>query len=145
MVALLLSTLLLVLGMAFMSKQSSRYRMARLTAESITAKGLAMAGYENSRAKIEHDLLYPPPDQRYHDEYSYREGITDLGGGPEVGSYEVTVDRRWMDPPYQVIVITCEGHPHNSIARYRIRAEIDVKETRSSFFKIVRWEENSVY
>ena len=143
--ALLISTLLLVLGMAFMTKQSYRYRLARLASDAMVAKSLAMSGMENSRVKIEHDLLYPPPDQRYHDEYSYREVVNDLNTSNEVGSFEVTVDRRWMDPPYEVVVITSEGHPKDSAARYRIRAELDVKETRASFFQIVRWEENSVY
>lgn len=143
--ALLISTLLLVLGMAFMTKQSYRYRLARLSAEALAAKALALSGIENSRVKLEHDMLFPPPDERYHDEYSYREVVCDLGTTTEVGSFEVTVDRRWMDPPYEVIVITSEGHPINSAARYRIRAELDVKDSRGSYWQFVRWEENSAY
>lgn len=143
--SLLISTLLLVLGMAFMTKQSYRYRLARLSAEAMAAKALAYAGLENSRVKLQHDMLFPPPDERYHDEYSYREVVCDLGSNNEVGSFDVTVDRRWMDPPYEVIIVTSEGHPHQSVARYRIRAELDVKDSRSSFWKFVRWEENSVY
>lgn len=142
--ALLISTLLLVLGMAFMTKQSYRYRLARLAADAVAAKALAMSGYENSRVKLEHDMLYPPPDQRYHDEYSYRETVHDLNSTTEVGSYEVTVDRRWMDPPYEVLVIISEGHPVESAARYRIRAEINLRPG-ARYFQVVRWEENSVY
>lgn len=142
--ALLISTLLLVLGMAFMTKQSYRYRLARLAADAMVAKSLAMSGYENSRAKMQHDMLYPPPDQRYHDEYSYRESVNDLNSVNEIGHFEVTIDRRWMDPPYEIIVIISEGHPKNSAAHYRIRAELDVRPG-ADFFQIARWEENSVY
>lgn len=148
--ALLMSSLLLVLGMGFMQKQSYRYRLARLSADAITAKALAMAGIENSRVKMQHDLLYPPPDDRYHDEYSFREPVYDFGTPPkEVGSYEVTVDRRWMDPPYQVIVITSVGIPIETNARYSIRAELDVDISHDiaggTFFQVVRLEENSAY
>lgn len=144
--ALLISTLLLVLGIGFMTKQSYRYRMARLSADAIAAKSLAMAGIENSRVKMQHDLLYPPPDDRYHDEYSFRESVYDLNStSREVGNYEVTVDRRWMEPPYEVIIITSVGHPADSNARYSIRAEMDVGEARGTFFQIVRLEENSAY
>ena len=148
--ALLISTLLLVLGIGFMTKQSYRYRLARLSADAIVAKSLAMAGFENSRVKMQHDLLYPPPDDRYHDEYSFREPVLELGTTQEVGSYEITVDRRWMDPPYEVIVITSVGHPKDSNARYSIRAELDVNESHfntgtNTFFRVLRWEENSAY
>ncbi|MBS2039909.1 hypothetical protein JST97_33295 [bacterium] len=148
--ALLISSLLLVLGMGFMQKQSYRYRLARLSADAIAAKSLAMAGIENYRVKMQHDLLYPPPDDRYHDEYSYREPVYDFGSPQgEVGSYEVTVDRRWMDPPYQVIVITSLGIPKDTNARYSIRAELDVNPAHDvaggTFFQIVRQEENSAY
>ena len=109
-----------------------------------------MAGFQHSRVKMQHDLLYPPPDDRYHDEYSFREPVLELGTTQEVGSYEVTVDRRWMDPPYEVIIITSVGHPKDSNARYSIRAELDVNENHfdngtNTFFHIVRWEENSAY
>ncbi|MFN8606302.1 MAG: hypothetical protein U0931_02135 [Vulcanimicrobiota bacterium] len=148
--ALLISSLLLVLGMGFMQKQSYRYRLARLSADAVVAKSLAMAGIENSRVKMQHDLLYPPPDDRYHDEYSYREPVLDFSTPPkEVGSYEVTVDRRWMDPPYEVIIITSLGIPADTNARYSIRAELDVNESHftpgGTFFQIVRLEENTAY
>ncbi|MBN9415725.1 MAG: hypothetical protein J0I12_09835 [Candidatus Eremiobacteraeota bacterium] len=145
MLALLISTLLLVLGIGFMTKQSYRYRLARLSADAIAAKSLAMAGIENSRVKMQHDLLYPPPDDRYHDEYSFSEPVYDLNSSRQVGTYEVTVDRRWMELPYEVIIITSVGHPVDSNARYSIRAELDVSESRGTFFQIVRLEENSAY
>jgi hypothetical protein len=148
--ALLISSLLLVLGMGFMQKQSYRYRLARLSADAIAAKSLAMAGIENSRVKMQHDLLYPPPDNRYHDEYSFRERVFDFGTPQkEVGSYEVTVDRRWMEPPYQVMVITSVGLPAETNARYSIRAELDLNLAHDvpggTYYQIVRLEENSAY
>lgn len=144
--ALLIATLLLVLGIGFMTKQSYRYRLARLSADAVAAKSLAMAGIENARVKMQHDLLYPPPDNRYHDEYSYSEPVYDLNSTTrQVGVYEVTVDRRWMELPYEVIVVTSVGHPADSNARYSIRAELDVGESRGTFFQIVRLEENSAY
>ena len=145
MLALLISTLLLVLGIGFMTKQSYRYRLARLSADAIAAKSLAMAGIENSRVKMQHDLLYPPPDDRYHDEYSFSEPVYDLNSSRQVGTYEVTVDRRWMELPYEIVIITSVGHPADSNARYSIRAELDVGESRGTFFQIVRLEENSAY
>lgn len=145
LVSLLLMALLLVLGMAMLSKQSYRYRAARLAAESSAARGLAEAGISNTQSKIDHDLLYPPPDQRYHDEYSYSETIYDVDGLTAVGHYEVTIDRRWMDPPRGVLVITSRGFPRDTHASYQIRAELDVDEARPSFFQYVRWEENTSY
>lgn len=145
-IALLLTTLLLVLGLAFLSKQSTRYRLARLTSDAVIAKGLALAGMETTRVKLETDLLFPPPDYRFHDEYSYSERVHDLNSSRVVGTYEVTIDRRWQDPPYEIIVVSAEGHPEGSDARYRIRAELDVCETAPrNFFRWVRWEENAVY
>lgn len=144
-VVLLLAALLLVLGMAYMSKQSHRYRTARLAADAMIAKGLAEAGLEDTRVKLEHDLLYPPPDQRYHDEYSYAQTIYDLDGTSPVGNFEVTVDRRWMEPPFQVMVLISEGHPVNTRSYYRIRAELDLKPGSGTYFRFLRWEENAVY
>lgn len=141
--ALLLTALLLILGVAFLSKQSHRYRLARLAADSVTAKGLALAGIETSRVKLQHDLLFPPPDYRYHDEYSYEEPVHEIGTSQEVGSYEVTIDRRWMEKPYEIIILTSVGHPRNSHASYRIRVELDVGEGRPTYYEFIRWEENA--
>lgn len=144
--ALLLTTLLLVLGLAFLMKQSHRYRLARLTAEAVIAKNLALAGMENTRVKLETDLLFPPPDDRYHDEYSYREEVTDLADPRVIGHYDVTIDRRWMEPPHEIIVVISEGRPLDSFASYRIRAELDVSiRAGRRPYEFIRWEENGVY
>jgi Tfp pilus assembly protein PilX len=145
LISLLLMALLLVLGMAMLSKQSYRYRAARLAAETAQARALAEAGIANTQCKLDHDLLYPPPDQRYHDEYSYSETVYDVDSSTPVGHYEVTIDRRWMEPPHGVMVITSRGFPRDTQASYQIRAELDLELSRPSFFQYVRWEENTSY
>lgn len=150
-IALLLTTLLLVLGLAFLSKQGSRYRLARLAADAMVAKGLALSGMETTRVKLQTDLYFPPPDYRFHDEYSFAENVYEMGSTTDViGTYEVTIDRRWQDPPYEILIVTAEGHPKESNARYRIRAEIDVTDTDPppagrKLYEYIRWEENAVY
>lgn len=148
---LFLSALILVLGLAFLSQQSARYRSAQDLALATRAHGLALAGLEGARVKLERDLLFPPllaEDQR---EFSYNELVTRLDGELE-GQVTVTLDLGYQDEPFQVLVVRSTGlvgSPESPAARRTIEAELDLAPTirgtvdpNPDYFRFIRYRDH---
>ena len=90
--ALLLFTILLVLGLGLMSSQSARMRAARAQADSVQARQLALAAWQDARVKLGTDILFPP--QGVRESFAYSEDVLD-GEGNFVGTYNVVIDVRY--------------------------------------------------
>lgn len=90
--ALLLFTILLVLGLGLMSSQASRMRAARAQFEATQARQLALAAWQDARVKLGTDILFPP--QGVRESFSYSEDVLD-GDGKFVGTYTVMIDVRY--------------------------------------------------
>ena len=91
--ALLLFTVLLSLGLGLMSSQSARMKVARGQAESVQAKALCEAAWEDVRVKLGKDILFPRlvEGQTF---FAYSEDMYAQVDGVEtmVGMYTVIID-----------------------------------------------------
>lgn len=158
--ALLLFTLLLTLGLGLMSGQAARMRAARAQAQAIQARAIALAGWEDVRAKLGKDILFPQTSQT-QDFFSYSEDVYDLDGN-YIGNYVVQIDMRWesvtrdttvnpdpRDPgfestvyePQSIYPITCvgklaEGRVGEVFAERVLYFELDVKN-----WNVIRMED----
>lgn len=130
---LLLLALLLIIGMALLGKESYHLQAAGQTAHSEAAYELAMAGLEEARVKLDKDIRFPPHRDSEQPTFSYTEEVADVDGGPVVGRYEVTLDRRWEGPPYQVWrirVVGTLGTLEDPLAQRTLTATLDVAPDR---------------
>ncbi len=141
---LLLLSLLLVIGMALLAKEAFHFGAARRTADSEAAFELALAGLEDMRVKALKDLRFPPARDEAQVTFAYTEEVELVGGGDPVGHYQVTVDRRYEIPPYEVWrieVVGILGEAVNPRARRTITATFDVALDRGgpnpNYFQII--------
>lgn len=90
--ALLLFSVMLALGLGLMSAQTSRMRAAQAQVDSITAKQLCLAAWQDARVKLGTDVLFPPAGAR--ESFSYSEDVYDRDGN-FFGTYTVIIDLRF--------------------------------------------------
>lgn len=105
---LLLGSLILVLGMALLSVQSSHRRAARSLETSMQAKLAAEAGLEDARVKLSRDPFYPDSAGSAQPLVCYTEKLSSATGAT-AGSYTVCVDRSRVDEPYYILTVDSVG------------------------------------
>lgn len=120
-----ISLVLIVSGMAYLSAQTRNYQAAVTTIYAAQARGLAEAGLEDARSKLEKDPRFPPPAEEGQKLFSYVETLTDIGGVGTVGSFEVSVEMSLADKPYYVAIVRSEGRLQSGESHV-LRAEIDL-------------------
>ncbi|MEW6277206.1 MAG: hypothetical protein AB1758_01185 [Candidatus Eremiobacterota bacterium] len=155
---LLLTVILAIAGMAFLSTRSLQYQSTARFREAAQARALARAGLEDARVKLQKDLRFPPPASQSQVIFAYSEDVTDLDGQP-VGHYVVEVDRTWAEAPYGVLKVISTGRTGRRDrpgAQQTIRAELDVLPTdranpadpdpatnpNPTLFRFLRWRES---
>lgn len=129
--ALLLSTLLMVLGMAYLGRRSDQMKGYFRAQESERALQLALAGLETVRVKLDRDPDYPPVQELGRKVFAYSEPVLDLDGVTRLGSYEVTLDGHYLIAPYQVLRVRVLGSLEVDgavSARRVVLAEFDLAE-----------------
>jgi len=129
---LMLTTMLLVLGLAFLSGQGPEAQRGKDAEDAAQALELARAGLEDARIKLANDIEFPPVgvDQLV---FSYTERVEDLG------SFRVHIDSSTRRRPHYVYSLVSEGFVGPSTrprARARIQAWIDARTV-----EVVRWDE----
>lgn len=132
-VAMLVLSLLLILGMGLMSSQQARYRAAVHSVDSAQALCLAEAGLEDVRVKLEKDRAFPPEAADDQSSFSYSETMS--GAGQELGSYYVEIDWSYDVAPYYLLKITtigCVGPRENPRAQRVLRAELQRVSNQSN-------------
>ncbi len=107
-IVLLVSALLLVVGLAYLGTRARLYQSATQSVAAAQARGLALAGLEDARAKLSKDLTFPPAGALGQEIFTYSEDVTD-STGELLGTYTVTVDMTHRAPPYQVVGVTSVG------------------------------------
>jgi hypothetical protein len=149
--SMFLSLILLIMGMSFLGVKTMQYGGSGLIGSSLLADGIAQAGMEEAKLKLEKDLLFPPPGDEAQKIFSYSEDFLDIDGVTNLGSYTVTIDSRKKDAPYLLVVITSAGTAgpaDKALARRKITAEVDVSPTvRGSspaasnprYFQFINW------
>ncbi|MFA7484390.1 MAG: hypothetical protein WC314_28120 [Vulcanimicrobiota bacterium] len=142
-VVLMLITVLLVMGMGFLASRVGEYRAARQAVLSVQAKGLAMAGMEETRVKLLKDFDFPPIAAIDQPAYQVVEPVHDLDGTTVLGFYEATVETDKIAPPYYLLTVDSVGLVGSDRtapqARRRLRARIDLRDpdTNPNYFKVV--------
>ena len=152
---LLMASLVLVMGMGFLSGGSPRYNGAIQARTAAQARALADAGMEDARVKMQKDPLFPPPGDSGQTIFCYRENVTDITNTTVVGAYVVTVDTTYLKPPYCVALVTSQGlfgvNPASPEGSYVLHAEFDMHPINPAapnprdpnYARIVNWwEEN---
>ena len=102
------------------------------------ARGLAEAGLEDARVKLDKDVNFPPPGDVDQTLFTYTEEVRDYSN-KIVGYYTVTVDSRWKvpkNPPDptapSVVLVTSVGSlgtdPLKPEASFALRMELDVDD-----------------
>ena len=135
---LLISGILLVLGLGFLTSKANDLKAAKQVALTAQARSLAWAGLERTRTKLEKDAHFPPPGSDKQLLYSYSEEILDPAGQP-AGSYTVVLDQKYMRGPYRRLQIRCTGRVGELTAprsRYTITAEMDFAKGSSRYFQL---------
>lgn len=125
----MLTTILLLLGMGFISSQATAYAGNKQAALASQARQLALAGLEDARVKLELDIDFPPPPGPGQALFSYSE-LLPLPTSPpnNQGSYLVIVDSSEASTgakEYRLTAVGSVGPPREPIAQYRIEAAID--------------------
>lgn len=144
-IAMLMTLMLVILGMGFLGRRGPQYAASMAHERGMQARALAEAGLEDARVKLEKDLFFPPPGDSDQFMFSYSEVVRETTGvssdGVVVGSYTVTIDRRFEtapDPPdprwASVYIVESLGSlgedPLHPLATVRLRMEIDYDEGR---------------
>ncbi len=130
--SLLLCVLLLTLGLGIMGSRSRFYEASSQNRRAAQARALAEAGFEDARVKLMKDYDFPPLGADDQALFSYHEAMPDVGGGPVIGGYVVTLDSTYRQPPYRVERITATGYlgpRDNPTAVHKIEAELDLSQT----------------
>lgn len=155
-VALLLTTILLLMGMGLVGKRSLEYSSIPALANRAQACALAQAGMEDARVKIEKDVFFPPVEGFAQTTFTYTEEVTDPDTGNRVGGYTVSVTVDKKQEPYKLVRIVSVGSAGPDVAapvaRYKIYAEIDVaNEDRNNpgnpnprLYRYINWREGDI-
>ncbi len=136
--SLLIISLLLIVGYGMMSVQSGRYRASSKTVSSAQALQLALAGFEDVRAKLELDQDFPPHPAEDQKIFNYAEDVIDAGN--PIGSYEVEVNTEHNRAPWFLVKVTCTGvvgPKEKPLASRRVIAEL--RHMTSDVTADVRW------
>jgi hypothetical protein len=144
MMSIFLLLILLFAGLAFLSSKSSAYRGAAAAGPALIARGLAQAGMEDARVKLQKDLFFPPVVGEHEQNlFSYTENLSASGSSELTGTYTVSIDTRLAAPPYNVIRVTSIGRwapPSGSSASHVISAEMLL--TGADAYRYSNWQED---
>lgn len=152
MLVVLLSMLLLVMGMYLLDLKVIQYRMAFLEGDYAIARGVAEAGMEDARAKLNRDVFFPPSIGG-RQTFTYQDKLTDPDSGDEIGAYVVTIDvSKARSPDFLVGVdsLGLVGDPEQPKARRELKAQLDIStkdrnspnQPNPDYYKFVRWEDS---
>jgi hypothetical protein len=155
--ALMLCTLLLVIGMGFVAQRSLEYGSVSQLQDKAQARQLAMAGMEDARIKLEKDPFFPQVGGFGQSTFTYSEQLLDPSDASVVGVYKVTVDVSLKEEPFRIIRIVAVGDagPDSAdpLATYSIYAELDVASLdrdnpgtpNPKLYRYIDWREQDVW
>jgi hypothetical protein len=143
---LLVSLLLFTMGVAFLGSRSDLYQSSYRATLASQARSLARSGLEDARAKLDHDLMFPPANGLGQTSFTYSEDVTDAVTGTYLGCYRVSVSSSSMAAPYFVLQIVSTGFagPRSApVARHTYTNYIDMSSPASpTYFQSLRFEDD---
>jgi hypothetical protein len=128
--ALILSVLLLVMAIGFLSQRSSQNRAALASQNALQASLLAESGLRDALLKLGKRVEFPPLNHVDQTAFEYR-NVLRAPGGEELGSYNVVVDMRYANAPYWIVRVISTGmigDPSAPTSSYTLHGELDVSE-----------------
>ncbi|MCA9790478.1 MAG: hypothetical protein KC910_01735 [Candidatus Eremiobacteraeota bacterium] len=136
--ALLLSLLIIVVGLAYMGARPGEYAASQAAAAAVEARNLARAGLEDAKVKLSKDEFFPTGIGDEQVVFSYVEEMESLSEpGRVVGTYRVSIDRSYRSQNVIFIVaVGTAGKLKNPRARYSISAELNLED-----FRFKSWNE----
>ncbi len=149
-------SLVLVVVLGLLGARALEYSSTTRMQQVLMAQGLAEAGMENARVKLEKDMFFPPLGGYGQTAFAFSEDMTDPANPLiTVGSYTVMVDCLKRESPYCVVRLQSVGSAGDRLnprARYRIYAEIDVSSynratnlaPNPTLFRYILWREGDV-
>ena len=129
LLALLMISLVLVVVLGYLGVRALEYSSTARMQQVLLAQGMAEAGMEDARVKLEKDMFFPPLGGYGQTTFTYSDDLTDPASGALAGYYTVTVECSKRESPYCLVrlqSIGAAGQRQDPKARYRIYAEIDV-------------------
>jgi len=151
-VVILFSMMLLVLGIYLLDIKVIQYRTSVLEGDYFIARGLAEAGMEDARAKLNRDAAFPPliGDRMV---FTYQDPVTDPDSGENIGTYVVTINLAKVEAPDYLVGISSlglVGDPDKPRAQRELNALLDVSEKdrdaplqpNPEYFRLIRWEDS---
>ena len=152
-ISLLLSLILLLMGICFLTVKTLQYQGGALTGRFAAASALAETGMEDARIKLEKDPEFPPPGDEDQAIFSYSEEFYDIDEVTRAGTYTVTIDSTYKDSPYKILKITSYaivGTIDDPLAMRRITSELDISPTmrdnpavpNPNYFKYINWQKS---
>jgi hypothetical protein len=127
---LLVTTLLLITGMALLSTKSSEYTESVRLGQAAQARKLAESGLVDFQTKLHYGQDFPPPQLEGSDYFTYTETML-RNNGSELGIYVVKLDRG-LETKYKLWKVTSQGFvgkPGDPEAVHTCYGEIDVSPT----------------
>lgn len=138
--AMLLSLMVVVIGLAFLSIKRGEYAAGRAATGVTQARQLARAGADDARAKLARDEFFPTGIGDEQVLFSYTETLASLSDQSFEGLYKVTVDRRYRrEGLLRVVSVGTAGTVDNPRGRYTVTLEIDLND-----YTIKNWNEGQL-
>ena len=135
-VALILSVLLLILSIGFLSQRSAQNRAAQATKNQLQARLLAETGLEDALVKLSKRVDFPPLNHVTQSNFDYRNTLKN-SSGTGLGSYEVSLDMRYANAPYWIVRVTSTGmvgDPAEPTSAVTLHGELDISEIDRSTY-----------
>ena len=144
-VALLMISVLLVSGLGFLNQRRSQYEMAQKAGLQSAARALAEAGIEDFKAKLQRHVAFPPVAGEEQKAFEYIEPLEN-SAGEVIGTYEVSVDYRYITSPFRVYLVRSTGRLGDIAdpdATRTLEIEVDIHEEThtGTYFEVVNWRD----
>lgn len=142
-VVLLISGIMVVLGMCYLSKRGTQLRTASYELESAQAYEVAAAGMESARVKLLKDDYFPPVGESDQKIFSYTENVYDLDGTTLLGYYQVTVDSTWLGDPINALRVVATGIVirNGQVGQRTLMGELDLQDASPTQYRFVNWQD----
>lgn len=143
-IVLLVTSVMVVLGMCYLSKRSNQLRTAQFELESAQAYEAAAAGMESARVKLLKDDHFPPIGESDNKIFSYTENVYDMDGTTLVGYYQVTVDSTWLGDPFNALRVVSTGlvvRNGQVVGQRTLMGELDLRDGVPTQYHFVNWQD----
>lgn len=135
--------IIFVAGLGFLSSSVSEYRAAAQAGLGAQSLALAEAGIQDALLKLQRDQNFPPQSSEDQLVYTYQDTLEN-SRGDTIGTYEVNIDRTAYVLAQQLLIIRSTGRLGTlaaPTAERTLEVEIDMNPDRTTYFRVVSWND----